>query len=82
MPELQIIGTPHSNFTWTTRIVCVEKGVPCNFVAQRPHTPEVKSISPFGLIPVLRHGDVQLFESESDMHVYRPGIPGAFTCSG
>jgi glutathione S-transferase len=65
MPELHIIGTPHSNFTWTTRIVCIEKGVPCIFDARRPHTPEVKSISPFGLIPVLRHGDVQLFESRA-----------------
>ncbi len=65
MPELQIIGTPHSNFTWTARVVCVEKGVPYAHVQLRPHTPEVDSISPFGLIPVMRHGDVQLFESRA-----------------
>jgi glutathione S-transferase len=65
MPELQLIGTPHSNFTWTTRVVCVEKGVPYTHVQLRPHTPEVESISPFGLIPVMRHGDVQLFESRA-----------------
>lgn len=60
MPELQIIGTPHSNFTWTTRIACVEKGVPYGHLPLRPHTPEVRSINPFGLIPVMRHGDVEL----------------------
>lgn len=65
MPELHIIGTPHSNFTWTTRIVCVEKGVPYTFDPLRPHTPEVEAISPFGLIPVMRHGTVQLFESRA-----------------
>jgi glutathione S-transferase len=65
MPEVNIIGTPHSNFTWTTRIVCVEKGVPYTFDPLRPHTPEVESISPFGLIPVMRHGIVQIFESRA-----------------
>lgn len=65
MPELQIIGTPHSNFTWTTRIVCVEKGAPYVHVQLRPHTPEVQRISPFGLIPVMRHGDVQVFEARA-----------------
>ena len=54
MTDLHIIGTPHSNFTWTCRIVCVEKGVPYTFDQVRPHTPEVESISPFGLIPVMR----------------------------
>lgn len=65
MPELQVIGTPHSNFTWTTRIVCVEKGAPYVHVPLRPHTPDVERISPFGLIPVMRHGDVQVFEARA-----------------
>jgi glutathione S-transferase len=62
MTDLHIIGTPHSNFTWTCRIVCVEKGVPYIFDQARPHTSEVESISPFGLIPVIRHCNVELFE--------------------
>ena len=65
VPELQIIGTPHSNFTWTTRIACTEKGAPYVHVQLRPHTPEVERISPFGLIPVMRHGDVQVFEARA-----------------
>jgi hypothetical protein len=52
MPELYIIGTPHSNFTWTTPVVCVEKGTRYSLDQRRSHTPEVESISPFSLIPV------------------------------
>ena len=65
MTDLHIIGVPHSNFTWTCRTVCVEKGVPYTFDQVRPHTPEVESINPFGLIPVMRHGEVQLFEARA-----------------
>jgi glutathione S-transferase len=39
MAELQIIGGPQSNFVWTTRIVCAEKGVPYQHVPVLPHTP-------------------------------------------
>lgn len=76
MPELQIIGTPHSNFTWTTRIVCVEKGVAYVHLQLRPHTPEVKRISPFGLIPVMRHGDVQVFEARAICAYIEHAFPG------
>ncbi len=76
MPELQIVGTPHSNFTWTTRIFCVEKGVPYVHVQLRPHTPEVQRISPFGLIPVMRHGDVQVFEARAICTYIDRAFPG------
>lgn len=65
MPELQIIGAPQSNFVWTTRIVCTEKGVPYTLVPARPHTPEIDAIHPFGKIPAMRHGDVTLCESRA-----------------
>ena len=65
MAELQIIGGPQSNFVWTTRIVCAEKGVPYQHISVMPHTPEVDAIHPFGKIPVMRHGDVTLCESRA-----------------
>jgi glutathione S-transferase len=65
MAELQIMGGPQSNFVWTTRIVCVEKGVPYQHLSAMPHTPEVDAIHPFGKIPVMRHGDVTLCESRA-----------------
>jgi glutathione S-transferase len=74
--ELQIIGTPHSNFTWTTRIVCLEKDAPYVHLQLRPHTPEVKRISPFGLIPVMRHGDVQVFEARAICAYIDRAFPG------
>ena len=54
MSDLQIIGAPGSNFVWTTRIACAEKGVPYTLVPTLPHTPEVRAIHPFGKIPVAR----------------------------
>jgi glutathione S-transferase len=65
MPQLQIIGAPFSNFVWTCRIACAEKGVPYELVAVAPHTPEVKAIHPFGRIPVMRHGEIALCESRA-----------------
>jgi glutathione S-transferase len=65
MAELQIIGVPQSNFVWTTRIACEEKGVAYTLIPVRPHTPEVDAIHPFGKIPVMRHGAVTLCESRA-----------------
>jgi len=65
MPELQIIGVPHSNYVRVVRIACIEKGVPYTLVPVRPHTPEVDAIHPFGKIPAMRHGDLSLCESRA-----------------
>ena len=65
MATLEIIGAPQSNFVRTARIACMEKGVPYTLKAARPHTPEVDAIHPFGKIPVMRHGDVELCETKA-----------------
>jgi glutathione S-transferase len=65
MSDLQIIGAAASNFVWTTRIACTEKGVPYMLVPTPPHTPEVRAIHPFGKIPVARHGILTLCESRA-----------------
>jgi glutathione S-transferase len=65
MPELEIIGAPHSNYVWTVRIAAAEKGVPYKFTPERPHAAGVSAIHPFGKIPVMRHGDLELFESKA-----------------
>jgi glutathione S-transferase len=76
MSDLQIIGAPASNFVWTTRIACVEKGVPYTLVPTMPHTPEVNAIHPFGKIPVMRHGDVMLCESRAICLYIDRAFPG------
>ena len=50
---------------WAVRIVAAEKGVPYKFTPVRPHTPQVDAIHPFGKIPVMRHGDVELLKSKA-----------------
>ena len=65
MPALEIIGAPQSNYVWVVRMVCEEKGAPYEHKPERPHTPDVDAIHPFGKIPVMRHGDVELCESKA-----------------
>ncbi|HWF95225.1 MAG TPA: glutathione S-transferase family protein [Xanthobacteraceae bacterium] len=65
MPELELIGTAPSNYVWTCRIALAEKGVPYRLNELRPHCPEVDAIHPFGKIPVMRHGAVELCESRA-----------------
>lgn len=60
---LTIIGFPLGNFTRTVRILCEEKDIPYEFDPAMPHTGPVDAIHPLGKIPVMRHGDVTLFES-------------------
>jgi glutathione S-transferase len=65
MADLEIIGAPQSNYVWSVRLACEEKGVPYRLTPAMPHTPDVDAIHPFGKIPVMRHGDVTLFESKA-----------------
>ena len=65
MANLQILGMPQSNFVWVVRMACAEKGVPYDLVPVRPHCPEIDAVHPFGRIPGMRHGDLELFESKA-----------------
>jgi glutathione S-transferase len=65
MPELELIGAAPSNYVWTCRIALAEKGVRYKHTEARPHAPEVDAIHPFGKIPVMRHGEVELAESRA-----------------
>ena len=62
---LQIIGIPQSSFVRVVRMAAHEKGVDYELVPAMPHTDEVKAIHPLGKVPVMRHGDVELAESEA-----------------
>jgi glutathione S-transferase len=62
---MEIIGIPVSNYVRVVRMVCEEKGIEYSVTPSLPHAPEVTDIHPFGKIPVLRHGDVELSESKA-----------------
>jgi glutathione S-transferase len=62
---LEIIGFLRSNFVRTVRMVAQEKGVAYDHIPAMPHSDEVKAINPLGLIPVMRHDELELPESQA-----------------
>jgi glutathione S-transferase len=65
MEKPEIIGSVRSTYTRTARMVCEEKGIEYVLTERPLHAPEICAIHPFGKMPVLRHGDVELFESKA-----------------
>ena len=65
MTTPEIIGSIRSTYTRVVCMVCEEKGI-AYVLTERPlHAPEILAIHPFGKMPVLRHGDFELFESKA-----------------
>jgi glutathione S-transferase len=65
MAPLQIIGSCRSSYTWAVRMACEEKGVPYELVETPLRAAELAAVHPFGKMPVMRHGEVALFESKA-----------------
>ena len=65
MSSVEIIGVPQSNFVRVVRMVCEEKSIRYALTAVPPHSAAVAAIHPFGKIPAMRHGEVELFESKA-----------------
>ncbi|MBN9088200.1 MAG: glutathione S-transferase family protein [Reyranella sp.] len=61
----EIIGSTRSTYTRVVRMVCEEKGIDHTLTDVWLGAPELAAIHPFGKMPVLRHGDVELFESKA-----------------
>ena len=76
MSALEIIGVPQSNYVWAVRMACEEKGVPYELKPERPHTPPVAGIHPFGKIPVMRHDGLELCESKAIVSYIDRVFPG------
>ena len=65
MAKPEIIGSTRSTYTRVVRMVCEEKGIDHTLTDVPLGAPELAAIHPFGRMPVLRHGDVELFESKA-----------------
>ncbi len=76
MADGEIIGFPASTYTRAARMVCEEKAIAYDLKPERPHSPEVTAIHPFGKIPVLRHGDFELCESKAIATYLDLAFPG------
>ena len=63
MTKPEIIGASRSTYTWAIRILCEEKAIDYTLIETAIRSAELRAIHPFAKMPVLRHGDVRLFES-------------------
>jgi glutathione S-transferase len=63
MPKPEIIGSARSTYTRVVRMVCEEKGI--DYVLTETPLGAPVGIHPLGKMPVLRHDDVELFESKA-----------------
>jgi glutathione S-transferase len=65
MAKPEIIGASRSSYTRVVCMVCEEKAIDYSLTEVPVGAPEVRAIHPFGKMPVLRHGDYELFESKA-----------------
>jgi glutathione S-transferase len=57
-------------------MACEEKGIDYTLTEAELGAPEVLAIHPFGKMPVMRHGDVELFESKAIATYFDRRFPG------
>ena len=78
MTKPEIIGSSRSTYTRAVCMVCEEKGIDYVLTEKPLHAPEIRAIHPFGKMPVLRHGDVELFESKAIVTWLDRSFPAPF----
>jgi len=76
MPKPEIIGSARSTYTRVVCMVCEEKGIDYVLTERPLGAPEIRAIHPLGKMPVLRHGDVELFESKAIATYLDHSFPG------
>ena len=76
MPKPEIIGSVRSTYTRVVCMVCEEKAIDYLLTEKPLRAPEILAIHPFGKMPVLRHGDVELFESKAIATYLDRSFPG------
>lgn len=65
MRKPEILGSLRSSYTRVVCMVCEEKGVDYVLTETMLGAPELRHIHPFGKMPVLRHGNLELCESKA-----------------
>jgi glutathione S-transferase len=76
MPKPEIIGSARSTYTRAASMVCEEKAIEYVLTERPLRAPEILAIHPLGKMPVLRHGDVELFESKAIATYLDRSFPG------
>jgi glutathione S-transferase len=76
MSDLIIYGIPLSSYTRTVRMVCAEKGVSHDFEHVQLGSETLKALHPYGKVPVLKHGDLVLYETGAIIHYIDEAFEG------
>jgi glutathione S-transferase len=74
----EIIGSIRSTYTRVACMVCEEKRIEYVLTERPLHAPEIFAIHPFGKMPVLRHDEVELFESKAIATYLDRSFPAPF----
>lgn len=63
MTDITLYGFAPSTYVRTARWICEEKGIGYRLAPLEFHQPSHYALHPFGRMPVLRHGNITLFET-------------------
>jgi glutathione S-transferase len=72
----EILGALRSTYTRAVCMLCEEKGIDYQLTETPLNAPALYAIHPLGRMPVLRHGDVELFESKAIATYLDLSFPG------
>lgn len=71
-----LLGDARSTYTRSARMAFHEKGISYTLDPQPPHSAAINAIHPFGKIPALRIGELQLFETSAIMRYVDEAFSG------
>ncbi len=63
MAKATIYGLAFSTYVRAARLACLERGIEHDLVEVRPQSPELLAVNPIGKMPVLKIGDVLIYET-------------------
>lgn len=73
---LTLYGDPRSTYTRSVRMGLAEKGLACTLQPESPRGELIAKLHPFRRIPVLRDGDVTLFETSAILRYIEESFDG------
>jgi glutathione S-transferase len=76
MTDVVVYGPKLSTYVRTVRMVCAEKGVPCQVDEVDFRSEAYRALHPFNKIPAFRHGDLTLYESGAIARYIDRAFPG------
>ena len=76
MSQREIPGSLRSTYTRAMCMLCEEKGIDYQLTETPLNAPTLRAVHPLGRMQVLRHGEVELFESKAIVTYLDLSFPG------